>query len=219
MKPTATPPGLIVTFGLFNGTRLELIPPRWVLGRLEGVEAQISDQKISRQHAELRHEGGRWWLVDLNSHNGTFLNGQRLSVAQPTPIGHGDIIQLGSVWAAQFDDPSATASDRPTLMLTRGLSVYKARRLVYVNFQELTPPLPAKLFDLLAILAEQPNVVIPKEQIVERLWPEHSGHVTDAMLDALVARLRKRLARLDSTHDYLVRARRQGLKFVQRPGT
>ena len=48
---------------------------------------------VSAVHAELRHSGGEWWLVDLASRNGTFLNGGRLT--SPAPLHSGDVIALG----------------------------------------------------------------------------------------------------------------------------
>jgi ABC-type multidrug transport system ATPase subunit/pSer/pThr/pTyr-binding forkhead associated (FHA) protein len=49
---------------------------------------------VSRRHAELRFEGGRWVLHDLNSSFGTSLNGQKLT--QPHPVAAGSSIQFGS---------------------------------------------------------------------------------------------------------------------------
>src|SRR5205814_5049884 len=48
---------------------------------------------VSRLHAEIRSEGGRWYLTDAGSRHGTLLNGQSISTA--TEIQSGAIIQLG----------------------------------------------------------------------------------------------------------------------------
>lgn len=48
---------------------------------------------VSAAHAELRHVGGTWQLVDLGSRNGTYLNGRRVSA--DTPVKTGDQIRLG----------------------------------------------------------------------------------------------------------------------------
>jgi two-component system, NtrC family, sensor kinase len=63
------------------------------IGRSSDV-IPLTDHTISRRHAELRPDNGRWLLADLNSVNGTYLNGQR--VVQPTPLKHGDQIRVGS---------------------------------------------------------------------------------------------------------------------------
>jgi pSer/pThr/pTyr-binding forkhead associated (FHA) protein len=57
---------------------------------------------VSRKHAEIRWHDNRWFLVDLNSSYGTYLNGQR--IAQPQPIAVGSQIQFG------MDGPALTVS-------------------------------------------------------------------------------------------------------------
>ncbi len=57
-------------------------------------QIRLSDNGTSRLHAEIRPVNGLWILVDLDSANGTFLNGQR--IASPTPLQDGDQIKVGS---------------------------------------------------------------------------------------------------------------------------
>lgn len=66
--------------------------PHVVIGRT-AEQVQLTDDSVSRMHAELRPHHDSWVLVDLNSSNGTFLNGQR--VVTPTPVKHGDQIRVG----------------------------------------------------------------------------------------------------------------------------
>jgi pSer/pThr/pTyr-binding forkhead associated (FHA) protein len=54
----------------------------------------VPDPNVSRRHAELREEGGSWWLVDLDSTNGTELNGKRVQRAK---LADGDRIRLGEL--------------------------------------------------------------------------------------------------------------------------
>ncbi len=64
-----------------------------VIGR-SSDQIHLSDHTASRRHAEIRPDNGSWLLVDLNSSNGTYLNGQR--VISPTVLRHGDQIKVGS---------------------------------------------------------------------------------------------------------------------------
>ncbi|MDO8632201.1 MAG: ATP-binding protein [Phycisphaerales bacterium] len=64
-----------------------------VIGRTSD-QIHLSDHSASRRHAEIRPVNGSWVLVDLNSSNGTYLNGQRL--VSPTALKHGDQIKVGS---------------------------------------------------------------------------------------------------------------------------
>lgn len=53
----------------------------------------LRDQAISRRHAELTPDDGKWFINDLNSANGTFVNGQRVS--RPRLLQQGDQIRTG----------------------------------------------------------------------------------------------------------------------------
>lgn len=64
-----------------------------VIGR-SSEQVQLSDTSASRRHAEIRPEDGHWVLVDLESANGTFLNGRR--VGDPLPLQNGDQIRVGN---------------------------------------------------------------------------------------------------------------------------
>jgi two-component system NtrC family sensor kinase len=63
-----------------------------VIGR-KSEQIQLTDNGASRRHAEILREDGAWMLVDLNSSNGTYLNGRRL-VGQAR-LKHGDQIRVG----------------------------------------------------------------------------------------------------------------------------
>lgn len=50
-----------------------------IFGRTQGIYAEFSTQQyISGCHGQFQQQNGQWQVMDLNSHNGTFLNGQRL---------------------------------------------------------------------------------------------------------------------------------------------
>jgi hypothetical protein len=65
---------------------------RVVLGRSKECDVQVPDANVSRRHAELRQEGSTWWVVDLDSTNGTEVNGRRVPRAK---LADGDRIKLG----------------------------------------------------------------------------------------------------------------------------
>ncbi len=69
-----------------------------VLGRQEDlVDTVVDDPTVGRMHAELRWENGRHGIRDMNSKNGTYINGHRLTGQDFHPIAVGDAIRLGSV--------------------------------------------------------------------------------------------------------------------------
>ena len=65
------------------------------LGRTPANTVVLPDPFASAQHALLAWRGGRWWLEDRESKNGTALNGELVS--QPTVVGAGDLIGIGRV--------------------------------------------------------------------------------------------------------------------------
>ncbi len=76
-----------------NSTRHEIDKRRVVLGRSKDCDIQLADPNASRRHAELRQEGSAYWLIDLDSTNGTLVNGRRAARAK---LESGDTITIGS---------------------------------------------------------------------------------------------------------------------------
>lgn len=70
---------LFVIRGNDQGTRFELVEPVIRLGRDPSAHVQLHDSEVSRHHAELRRdEKGDYVVSDLNSSNGTYVNGRRI---------------------------------------------------------------------------------------------------------------------------------------------
>jgi pSer/pThr/pTyr-binding forkhead associated (FHA) protein len=63
------------------------------LGRATTNVISVADSAISLEHALITRRDGAWWLEDLDSRNGTHLNGQSIEI--PAVITSGDIITLG----------------------------------------------------------------------------------------------------------------------------
>ena len=63
------------------------------IGRAPGNDVVVADLSVSRRHAELRRLApGQFQIVDLGSHNGTFVNGRRVSAS---PVTSADVIGIG----------------------------------------------------------------------------------------------------------------------------
>jgi pSer/pThr/pTyr-binding forkhead associated (FHA) protein len=65
------------------------------LGRDPNCTIYIPDETISAQHARLYLIDQNWWIHDLNSTNGTFLNDERID--QPCILTDNDMLQVGNV--------------------------------------------------------------------------------------------------------------------------
>ena len=95
----------IATLLAENGKSFALASDMVVLGRNSATkniqnDIDLSDldtkKIISRRHAMVQRKNNEFVLNDLDSRNGTFINGQRLSSTQPHTLASGDVIEFGS---------------------------------------------------------------------------------------------------------------------------
>ena len=69
-------------------------------------------------------------------------------------------------------------------------------------------------YDFLALLAEEPGRVYSRQEIIAAVWPDAEPEgVSDDAIDALVRRLRHRLAELDPDYEYIVTVRGYGFRL------
>lgn len=69
--------------------------PVIILGREANCDFSVDDQTVSLHHARLAYRKQQWWLEDLASTNGTYLNGEAINT--PVVITHGDEVRLGTM--------------------------------------------------------------------------------------------------------------------------
>lgn len=84
---------LEVTKGQDCGKEFPLGNYQTIIGRRETNDIMLNDISVSRRHAQLEHNNDRYVLTDLNSTNGTFVNGHRITKQLLEP---GDIITFGT---------------------------------------------------------------------------------------------------------------------------
>lgn len=98
---------LVVVEGPDRGTSIPLTSREILIGRAtdrEGpVHVALSDRGVSRRHARLLWRGGFWWLEDLGSTNGTYVNGEPVDTCWLQP---GDRLEVGSTQLVlDMDEP------------------------------------------------------------------------------------------------------------------
>ncbi len=71
---------------------LPLEDPSLVIGRSSECDLVLHGRYMSRRHARLFETDGSWWLNDLESRNGTLLNGDRIT--EPAELRLGDVISV-----------------------------------------------------------------------------------------------------------------------------
>ena len=101
---------LVMRQGPTPGATFSLEGDQIIIGRDSSSGVAINDAEVSRKHARLSFQGGKYVIEDLGSTNGTFVNGQRL--ASPVVLKSGDVVSCGEQIVLMYEslavDPGAT---------------------------------------------------------------------------------------------------------------
>ncbi len=215
MKQEEEYPILVAQDGPLKGQRWSLSHTLMV-GRDPTCEIHVQDRQVSRFHARITPIAEGITIEDLGSKNGTNHNGTELTT--PVMLQDGDV--LGIALAQQFLFLTSDA----TMPLAEGglrsgrLLMDQKSRQVWVNQQQVVPPLSAQQFKLLWMLYEHQGQVIARSDLVSIVWGENqTAGVSEQALDALIRRLRDRLAALDPTHQFIDTVRGHGMRLQNPP--
>ena len=95
--------------------RIPLKGPSMTIGRDPQCDLHLDNRALSRRHAQIEKRGAAIWVRDLNSQNGTYVNGNRIT--EPLALNGGDVVEVGryhvcieGVEAARVDTPVLTLS-------------------------------------------------------------------------------------------------------------
>jgi pSer/pThr/pTyr-binding forkhead associated (FHA) protein len=103
-------PKIVVLSEGLTGRSIDLKVDKTTVGRLEDNAFQISEQSVSSHHCELLLKGSDVIVRDLNSTNGTYINGEKISEKVLKP---GQILRLGNV-EARLETDGVAAAATPT---------------------------------------------------------------------------------------------------------
>ena len=196
------------------GRRYPLERSKIVIGRSPDCDVVLDDRQVSRHHAEIRWDGSAYVIEDLSSKNRTHVNGRELTAIHR--LEDGDEIQVALRFKLAFVDAEETAPLTLELLL-RGLVLNKDTRAVCLDDREVTPSLSPSQYRLLVLLVDADGAIVDREAIIRAVWPEADEQgVSEQAIDALVRRLRERLAEFDNDHAYILTVRGHGFRFVNR---
>jgi pSer/pThr/pTyr-binding forkhead associated (FHA) protein len=201
---------------------------RWVvrksilIGRGDDCDIIIPSQQVSRHHARLEVTLKGIILEDLGSKNGTHCNGEK--IVGPVTLHEEDTVQVALAQQYVLVSSDATVPLSPNIPLLektqaehagkQRLRLDKRSRRVWVNGDEIKLPLSLLQFNLLDVLYQTDEQVASREDIINAVWgQEDAAGVSEQALDALVRRLRDRLAEFDPQHDYIVTVRGHGFRM------
>lgn len=231
---------LVAQTGPLNGQRWSL-KKSILIGREPGCDIVVPDRQVSRHHARIKITSEGIFLEDLGSKNGTHYNGQPLS--EFAALQDGDVIQIAlaqkfvflssdatvplSGDVSDMEAGSAFTGEIPAHNEPHRLRLDKRARRVLVVPQigehagqevEVLPPLSVSQYKLLERLYENEGRVVTRQDLIAAVWGENQAFdISEQALDALVRRLRERIAGVDPDHEYIVTLRGHGLRLENPP--
>ena len=211
-------PILVVQEGQLAGKRWPLNKMEFVIGRGEDCDIVLPDRQVSRHHFRVVRDDDGYNVEDLGSKNGTYINGA--PVRGSMQLQDGDEIQVALSVRLLFVGAEATLPLTQEMLRVAqpGLRLNKSQRQVWVNGATLDPPLSLSQYRLIEILWEHKGKIVTREEVIAAVWPESDeAGITEQAIDALVRRLRDRLAEVDPDHEYLVTVRGHGFRLDNRP--
>lgn len=215
-------PLLIAQVGPLNGQRW-ILKGDVIIGRDDSCTVVIQNRQVSRYHARFVNLPHGVQLEDLGSKNGTHINGRQ--IVEPIMLQEGDIIQIA--FAQQFifmSSDSTIPLEKPgenppvPAQVRRQLHLEKRSRRVWIGDNELLPPLSVSQYQLLELLFDNPGRVVTRGELVQAVWgQEDAVGISEQALDALIRRLRDRLASIEPKHQFLITVRGHGLRLDNPP--
>jgi hypothetical protein len=185
------------------------------IGRGEECEIVLPERQISRQHVRIYKEDDAYFLEDLESKNGTWVNGQQIKGVRR--LYDGDKIDLALAVHLEFIGSGATAPlafEVPMNLSGGRLRLDRDARRVFINETEIDPPLSPPQYRLLELLYNNAGRISTRDTVIETVWPEAIGEgVSEQAIDALVRRLRDRLAEIDPDWQYIITVRGHGFRL------
>lgn len=213
-----------MTYGAWltaTGPTLDELPTEWqlekddaVIGREAPADLIIALPRISRRHARMVRSERGYTICDLDSRNGTFVNGSAISNV-PVLLKDGDQLVLGGTIELRFHCQHETVQG-PRIGRLNGVWLDETTREVWLDGKRVDPPLSAAQLTLLALLYRCAGQVVPRAQIVAAVWPDSNpAGVGEEAVDGMIKRLRARLRAAQPDREYLEVLRGHGLRLIQ----
>ena len=207
---------LVVEKGIPSVQAIPLDQPVFMVGASTSADVFVDNPFISRLHAQIVQEGERFRIRDLDSRNGTYVNGNRIS-GEGHILRSGDRIELaeGQV-VLKFRTRGTTLTLQSPAGTDGSLLVDGKSREVWVEGTALETPLSRKEFDVLNLLYEKRGEACSKDDIATVGWPERNGgDVGDQEIEQSIRRIRLRVEPDPSNPKYIVTVRGFGYKLAQ----
>ena len=189
------------------GRRIPLGEEAVIIGRASTgskADIKIHDDFVSRQHAEICYQQNRYILRDLESTNGTQLDGKRIIPGEIYPLAHNSTVGFGisredvRVLIRFKESPTTSTAridevDSDIINELEWLKVDEDKSEVWVDGKPLI--LSKKEYQLMVFLCQRPGKICSRDDIIAGVWPEVADKtgVSDAAIDQMIHRLRTKI--------------------------
>ena len=170
-----------------------------IAGNSDAVDIKLENRFVSRRHFQVRFESDVFYISDLGSTNGTYLNGNKLNPNEEQILRDGDMVGLGVDEVLLFFSGPVGTVRIDTAVIARAnrgndgdLVVDASSRDVWVRDKKL-PSLPRKEFDILERLFQNRSQAVSRDEIAAAGWPERPDDVPNSDIDQYIRRLRRKL--------------------------
>ncbi len=154
---------------------------RYFIGRSPACDIVIDLPIISRKHAQIMYHDNAYFVSDLESRNGTYINAKRLEGDEEVSLSHGDWIGFANdqvIWHYHESGGSTTLGMDRTAVHS-DLRLDDSTGQVWVKGNQLSPPLSQGEFDLLRFLHEKRGIAVGEDELAAALF-SGSGDEDDA---------------------------------------
>ena len=186
---------LMVQGGPNGGMTIPLSGTPITLGRRSDNDVVVDEESVSRRHALILGTPGGFVLRDLNSTNGTYVEGGRIGQGEHT-LKHGDRIRLGGsgvtfTFRQEGTGTLVLSTEPPTGGDVRQAGPGATGPVVPAKSE----PQPAdRDSDFLRLLDSKMGSVVSRDEIAREVWPDQpAGSLADHVIDQSVERIRARI--------------------------
>ena len=226
-------PFLVILHGQTTGLTLRLDNEQTIIGRGAQANIVLRDDVASREHAVIKRRvaqdgSAEYYVNDLASTNGTFLNDVRIASQQP--LQQGDRIKIGNhvlkfVLLSDSEAESLATSDAPPSGERAAVPETGRPALYFESFHlpqdvdllysgEEVVPLEPRAVQVLRYLVLHHDRVVSKEELLEAVWPD--VFTTDGVLKRAVSQVRRALGDDADESRFIETYHRRGYRFIAR---
>lgn len=183
------------------------------IGRSETCQIVVQRKTVSRLHARIeRDDAGRYFLYDVQSANGIFINKDRQRLREPLLLRDSDEIGLGGVEPLLcFNDPNSTTTAGASRLI-----IDNERMKFYLDKVriDLTPG----QFRLIQHLFSHADEICTRESCAEALWGrEYDPVLDDQPLNRTLSNIRNQLKTITPNEEWIITHRGLGYMLISDP--